>query len=105
MGYSPMQWQSTTVANTASNSASIDLGRIYDKIQLDLPALNACSINVKVARTSGGTYNFLASLAAVDVTTGSKQIVLNVMGHQFMQVYCDNAQGAARTIWYRGIAD
>ena len=105
MAYTAQQWQSTTIANGASNSASIDLKRVYDKIQLDLPALNAASINIKVSRASGGTYNFLATTNAVDVSTGSKQVCLNIEGHQFLQLYCDNAQGAARTIYYRGIAD
>jgi Leucine-rich repeat (LRR) protein len=105
MAYAPVQWQSTTIANTAVNSAAIDLGRVFDKIQLDLPAMNATSINIAVSRTAGGTYNFLGNEALVDVSTGSSQRVFNIHGYQYLKVICNNAQGALRTIYYRPIAD
>lgn len=104
MTFARGQWASVAIANGASLSSAIDLGRIYDFIQLDVPAVNATSVGIDVSRTAGGTYNALGTTAAVDISAGSKQYVLNIHGHQFLKVNCTNAQGAARTVWYRGYA-
>lgn len=105
MAYAPNQWQSTTIANTATNSSVIDLGRIYDKIQIEFGAMDATSFNVAVGRSAGGTFYPLSNEALVDITTGNTQRCMNIYGNQFLKVTCNNAQTAARTIWYRGIAD
>jgi len=100
-----MQWTGSTIANAAVNSAAIDLGRIYDKIQMDFGTLSATSINIAVSTTPGGTYKFLHNEALVDITTGNTQQCFNIWGHQFLKVICNNAQAGARTFNYRGIAD
>ncbi len=104
MAYSSMQWASVNVANAGTLSSAIDLGRIYDFIQLDVPPINTSTITIDVSKTAGGTYNALATTANVDVTTGSKQIVMNIHGYQFLKLNCVNAQGANRTFWYRAYA-
>ena len=105
MAYTAMQWGAGTIANAAVNSAAINLGRVYDKIQLDFAALDATSVNIAVSTTAGGTYKFLHNEALVDVTTGNTQRCFNIWGYQFLKVICNNAQGGARTFNYRGIAD
>lgn len=106
MAYTAMQWASIAIVNGATLSNAIDLGRIYDYLQVDLPALNSCDISLTVSKTSGGTYNTLgATSPTVNVGTGSKQEVLILGGHQFCKLLSSVTQNAARTIWYRGLAD
>jgi hypothetical protein len=106
MAYSAMQWQSTTIANASNVSAAINLGRIYDFIQLDIPAVNACSLSLLASSIVGGTYNTLgASSPAVNVGTGSFEEVFRIGGHQFIKVLSSVIQNATRTFNYRGLAE
>lgn len=105
MAYSAMAWETVNIANTTSLSAAIDLRRIYDFIQLDIPPVDVCSLSLTVSKTAGGTYNVLgASSPVVPVNVGSFQEVFKIGGHQFLKIKCDNAQAANRTFYYRGIA-
>uniref|UniRef100_A0A6M3IUH7 Tail protein n=1 Tax=viral metagenome TaxID=1070528 RepID=A0A6M3IUH7_9ZZZZ len=105
MSYAPKQWLAVNVANTAVNSAEVDLGRTFDKLQVDLPTIDASSINIGVSRTSGGTYKFLKNEALVDFTTGGMQHVFNIWGYQYLKLICNNAQTANRTFYVRPIAE
>jgi len=105
MTYTAMQWQTVNIANAGTLSSAVDLGRIYDMIQLDIPAMNVCSLSITVSKIPGGTYNTLgASSPVVPVNVGSFQEVFKIGGHQFLKIQCDNAQAANRTFYYRGIA-
>ena len=106
MSFAPMQWQSVVMNSGASESAEIDLKRVFDLLQLDIPALNTCSLSLKAARISGGTFNVLgAASPSVDVGVGSKQDVFKIGGHQFLKLVSSVVQNAARTFYYRGIAE
>jgi len=103
MAYSNMAWETVNVANTAKLSSAIDLRRIYDFIQIDVPTLDATTLFIDVART-GGTHHLLSVVNAVDVTTGNTSIVMNIHGHQFLKINCANTQTANRSFYYRAYA-
>lgn len=104
MAYTAMVWQTTNIENTKTLSSAIDLGRIYDLLQVDFPAMNACSIGIDVSRT-GGTYNILGGGIAVNISTGSRQEVFKIAGHQFLKLNSSATQTANRSFYYRGIAE
>ena len=97
-------WTAVIMNSGATDSTSIDLGRVYDLIQVDFPAMNSCSISLKASRTSGGTYNALGSSVTANIGTGSIQDVYKLGGHQFIQLTSSVVQNSARTIYWRAIA-
>ena len=104
MAYAPQQWQNTTYVTNSTLSNAIDLGRVYDYIQLDIPAVNNCTFGIAVSKAAGGTYNTLgAATPSVNVGTGSKQEVFKLGGHQFLKLVSSVVQDTP-TIYYRGIA-
>lgn len=104
MAYTAMQWTSTTYVTNSTLSNAINLGRIYDFIQLDIPAVNNCTFGIAVSMTAGGTYNTLgAATPAVNVGVGSKQEVFKIGGHQFLKLVSSVVQDVP-VIYYRGLA-
>ena len=104
MAYTAMQWASTTYVTNSTLSNAINLGRIYDFIQLDIPAVNNCTFGIAVSMTAGGAYNTLgAASPSVNVGTGSKQEVFRLGGHQFLKLNSSVVQDTP-TIYYRGLA-
>ena len=104
MAYAPGAWTAVVMNSLATDSTAIDLGRVFDVIQVDFPAMNSCSISLKASRASGGTYNALgASTPSVSIGTGSVQEILKLGGHQFIKLTSSVTQNAARTIYWRGI--
>lgn len=104
MGYAPGGWQTVVLNNGATDSTAIDLGRVFDLLDVDFPAMNSCSISLKASRSAAGTYNVLGvGTPAAVIGTGSLQEVFKIGGHQFIKLVSSVTQNAARSILYRGI--
>lgn len=105
MAYAPGQWASTTIANGATNSATMDLGRVFDLIQFDIPAVNTCAMSLKVCKILAGTFNTLGGSApTVNVGVGSCYETFRLGGYQYVQLISSVTQNANRSVGYRGIA-
>jgi hypothetical protein len=60
------KWTAATIASGATESAALDLGRAYDVLLIQIPAVNGGgTIFLKVAETTGGTYY---TLGGSDIT-------------------------------------
>jgi len=106
MPYAPKPWAAATMNVTANTTTeAIDLGRVFDLLAIDVPAVNTCSISLKACRTLGGTYNTLgSSTPAVNVGAGSVYEMLNLGGMQYVKLFASVNQSASRTFYYMPIA-
>jgi len=49
-------WRTATIDNGSTASDEVDLGHIYDFIDVILPTLTAGTIKIQVAEVMGGTF-------------------------------------------------
>lgn len=96
-------WITATIANSAATTGEIDLGGPADYMEVDLPALDSCTIALTAATTSGGTFKGVGvNSPTTTTTTGTKQDTLLVGGKQFIKVITSVNQTAERTLQVRG---
>ena len=107
-------WQSAVITylTDSQNSAAVDLKRGFENLQVIIPTITSSVINIKVADTSGGTYNLLNHtglnatghfLPGTTAGTGGITALFKLGGFQFIKIYAGTAQGANRTFTVRGM--
>ncbi len=105
------EWKAATILNNGTSSAAVDLGREYEFMLIQLPALTSNTIKPQVAETLAGTYYDIydtppASGAAVKIisaaTTGEYMWLVPIGGSRYIKIVSGGAQGAERLIRVRG---
>lgn len=102
-------WITATIAANATTSAEIDLGRVYEKAVIHVPALTNCKITVQGAIKSAGTFQNVydqssGSMQKVWTSEGEGEFmwVVPLGGLQHLKLYSSVAQGSERTFYVRG---
>ena len=96
-------WLSVVIAKEGTKSAEVNLGRDYDYLQIQIPALDTCDMNLETSMTSGGTFQNLSGTTEA-VTTGAYDDVWYLGGWQFIKLECSAGQdSAAVTFYVRGM--
>jgi len=96
-------WLTVTVAQNGTKSSEVNLGKDYDYLEIQIPALDTCSMNLEVSMTSGGTFQNLSGVTEA-VATGAYDDVWYLGGWQFIKLECSAAQTSAkRTFYVRGM--
>lgn len=95
-------WVSATISAVGTSSAEVDIGRDYDYIQVQLPGLDLCTLNLRVAEKTGGTYRDLDPAVLIGPTTGNYHDTWEIGGWQFIKIVASVSQTASRAIRIRG---
>lgn len=94
-------WKAATI--TTTSSAEVDLGRDYDYLEIQFPALATCTIKIQVAEKTGGTFYDLGDGITTASGTGTYADVFKLGGYQFIKVVASATQTTARLIRVRGM--
>ena len=96
-------WLTVTEDQDAKKSAEVNLGRDFDYLELQIPALVSCNMNLEVSMTTGGTFQNLSGITEA-VTTGAYDDVWYLGGWQFIKLECSETQTASdKTFYVRGM--
>lgn len=93
------QWLTVTIDQSGQKSDEVNLGRDYDYIELEIPALDTTTMNLEVSRTSGGTFQSLGSTTEA-VGLGALMDVWFLGGYQFIKLVCSASQNGGERIFY-----
>jgi hypothetical protein len=108
------EFKAAVIAKDGQLSTEVDLGGIYKRVLLLIPAIDTAQISVRVAKESGGTFYPVHTftyadgdgtvLQATASGTGEISVPFDVGGAEFLKVYASAAQTTAeRTVYVRGI--
>lgn len=96
----PGSWKDVTI--TSGNlSAILDLGRTYDLLEIIMPALTSCDLNLHVSNKLAGTYKALSSVVVTVGTANYTEIFK--CGFQYIRINSSVSQ-TSKTFTVRGIA-
>lgn len=95
-------WRTAVIDNGNTASAEVDLGHIYDFLDVILPTLTAGTIKVQVAEVMGGTYQDLGDGIKTASTTGGYSDTFKLGGWQNIKIVSSGTQGSERSIKVRG---
>ncbi len=107
------EWKAATIADEATTSSEVDLGRPYENLMVIATALDNAQISIQVAEVTGGTFQDLYMILSADgtsaqvitdVTTTAKTYALPLGGFQFIKIKASAAQnGGPRLIRVMGV--
>lgn len=96
------KWVTGTISAGGSETSEIDLDRDYSEIQVLIPPLDECTLNVKTARLTGGTFKPLDPSVQINAGVGDFHDEWEIGGYQFIKIVASRTQSAARTFTVRG---
>ena len=95
-------WQAASI--TTTDSDVVDLGRDYDFLEIQIPAMVACTISIKVSeKASGTTWYSLGDGITTAAGTHTYADVFKLGGWQFIKVIASADQTTVRLIRVRGM--
>jgi len=97
------EWKAATIALNETSSAEIDLGRDYDFLEVQIPAIDSASLKVQVAEKTSGTFRDLGNSVTTSSGTHNYHDVWGIGGWQFIKVVASATQTGARLIRVRGM--
>ena len=96
-------WLAATIADGASSSSEVNLGKEFDLLGIQIQTLDASTtIKIQVSESAGGTYYNLGDSITTVAGTHNYATVFKLFGYQFIKVVADNTQAAERLIRVRG---
>ena len=95
-------WQTVTVASSATKSAEVDLGGNCDTVQVIIPTIDSGTVSIEVATESGGTFYTLGNGQTTKSGTGNYATEFRLGGYQFIKIVCSATQTATRSFLVRG---
>ena len=98
------QWLAATISAGAGESAAIDLGRSYEMLDVQLPAMDACILRLKVAEKLADTYYNLGEAATTSESTFNRADVWKLGGWRYIKVVSSSSQSTDNLIRVRGIS-
>lgn len=104
-------WITCLIEDGEEFSAEIDLGKVFEKVIIDFPAISAARIDVQGARVAGGDYRLIWSQeagnkhAAVTGTseTGDLMWVVPIGGLQYIRLRSYPDQDTDETFYIMGV--
>ena len=106
-------WKAATIADEATLSSEVDLGRPYETLLVVATALDNAQLSVQVAEKTGGTFQDLYMTLSADGTsaqvitdagTVAKTYILPIGGFQYIKIKASAAQnGGPRLIRVVGV--
>ena len=97
------EWIAATIASSNSESAACDLGRDYDYLSVQIPAMDECKLSLKVAEKLASTYYKLGEGKSTDTETFNRGAIWILGGWRYIKVVASRAQTAERLIRVRGM--
>lgn len=95
-------WRTATIAINETDSGEVDLGFMFDFLDIILPTLTSGTIKLKVAQVGGGTYQDLGDGITTAATTGGYSDTFKLGGWQNIKVVSSGTQAAAVSFEVRG---
>ena len=97
------QWLVATISAGAKSSSAIDLGKEYDYLSIQIPAMDACRLYLQVAEKIGDTYYDLDNDTTVNDETFNRADVFRLGGWRFIKVVASKVQTSAVLIRVAGM--
>ncbi len=88
-------WRTATIADEATESGEVDLGHLYDFIDIIIPTIDSAAIRIKVAEVGGGTYQYLGDGIATAATTGGYSDTFKLGGWEHIKIVSSATQSTA----------
>lgn len=94
-------WKAATIADEATTSSEVDLGRPYDTLLMIGTALDNAQLSIQVAEATGGTFQDLYMILSADGTsaqvitdssTTAKTYIMPLGGFQFIKIKASATQ-------------
>ena len=98
----PGSWKAATIT-AGTSSDEVDLGRDYDFLDIQIPAMTAGTIKIQVAEKTSGTFYDLGDGITTAASTHGYADVFKLGGYQFIKVIASADQTTARLIRVRGM--
>ena len=95
-------WKAATIAANQTDSDEVDVGRDFDYLEIQIPALDACTIKLQTAEKTGDTFRDLGDGEATESGTHNYHDVFNLGGYQFIRIKASANQSAGETFKCRG---
>ncbi len=99
----PGSWKAATIT-AGTSSDEVDLGRDYDFLDIQIPAMTAGTIKIQVAEKTGGTFRDLGDGITTAMGTHNYHDVFKLGGYQFIKVVSSVSQSGTVLIRVRGMA-
>ena len=97
-------WKAATISAGGTSSSEVDLGRDYDYLEIQIPTLVSCTVKLKVAEKTGGTFYDLGDGVTTSAGTHNYADVFRLGGYQFIKVVSSVTQTSTdRLIRVRGM--
>jgi len=96
------EWLAATIESDGTSSGQVDLGKVYDFLDIQIPTMTACTIKLTVAEKLGGTYRDLGDGVTTDSGTFDRADAFKLGGYQYIKVVASKTQAAQRLIRVRG---
>lgn len=97
------EWKAATIANNATSSDEVDLGRDYDFLEVQIPTITTGTLKLQTAEKTSGTFKDLGYSITTTSGTHNYHDVWELGGWQFIKVVASAQQGAQRLIRVRGM--
>ena len=107
------EWKAATIADEATTSSEVDLGRPYENLMVIGTALDSAQLSIQVAEKTGGTFQDLYMILSNDGTsaqvitdagTSALTYMMPIGGFQFIKIKASAAQnGGPRLIRVMGV--
>ena len=98
------EWLAATIAASGTDSSEVNLGKDFDFIEIQIPTMDACTVKIQVAESSGGTFYNLGDAQTTTSGTHNYADVFKLGGYQFIKVIASAAQSSgAVAIRVRGM--
>lgn len=95
-------WKAATVAINTATSSEVDLGRSYDYLEIQIPAVDSGTVSIQVAEKTGGTFYTLGDGVTTETGTHNYADCFFLGGYQFIKVITSATQTTERLIRVRG---
>ena len=106
-------WKVATIADEATLSGEVDLGKVYESVMVIGTALDNAQLSIQVAEKVGGTFQDLYMILSADGTsaqvitdagTTAKTYAMPLGGFQYIKIKASAAQnGGPRLIRVMGV--
>jgi len=93
-----------TIASGGTKSSAVDLGLNADYMNIVIPTVDSCTINLEVSTDSAGTFQNLGSNITTETTPGAYTTTFRLGGWRHIKIETSAAQTSGAVIFYvRGI--
>ncbi len=98
------EWKTATIAVGANSSAAVDLGRRYDYLSVQIPAMDTCKLHLQVAELLDSTYYDLGKETTTNEEAFNRADTWRIGNWRYIKVVSSSPQTGERLIKVAGVS-